>query len=758
MFMSMKNRFRALVYILAIFFLGMAPALAKTPAQGTYLHMEGDRVEDLGDLKVASGNVILTYGTTTLYADEIRYSPQENRAEATGNVRLVGESQEVSADKIAYDMAAETGTISKGTLFIRSNNLWIRGETLEKVGIDRYRAKNVRVTTCDGENPDWKIKARDLDVTIEGYGTATHVVLDAGNIPVGYTPFLLFPVKIKRQTGLLAPSIGTSNRKGFEIAQPIFFALGESMDATLYPHYMADRGTKLGGEFRYIASKDSRGIFMAEGFTDRRIDDGTDATSTWAYSSSGTRTNTHRYWIRGKFDQSLGAGIKAQLDLDWVSDQDYLQEFAATPGGFNDTKEAFTTFSGRTIEETTDTVRRNSLALSKSSGKLTTSVSAIWNDNILARRQNSQDTTLQSLPTLTITRSRSALPLGTLQWSVEGGGASFYRKDLTSSLYDGERAWVLPKLYMPFRAGIFSVDPSAGLRGLAWDITTKESSDPRNGHTTAVVPEFATDISTEFYRIFDVNTEAVSKMRHRIKPTLSYAFQERLNPALYPSFDTIDELEGENSLTLVLDQSLTTRRGATAGGMPTYRDIVTTKFSQAWDIRESRETDEAKFRNGLTREPLKPFYAELNIKPMDALSLAFDGTWSWYESKVLTRNATLTLTPTLESSFSLSSRHKQDPLESIHKRLGIAAPSGGYDSSESLKASLSTGLGYGLFLDMSYERDIEAGSDIKKMAGLTYKASCWAIFTKYEITDDDKRVTFGVDLTGLGGFDSSYTP
>ncbi|MCG8472047.1 MAG: LPS assembly protein LptD [Desulfobacterales bacterium] len=722
-----------------------------------YINLEGDHTsyDDVSGVNIARGNVILTYGDTTLYADEIRYNTKNNQAEAKGNVRLLGRSQEVEAESISYDMGAKTGTITKGTLFIKSNNLWIRGETLKKTGEARYQAERVSITTCDGDDPDWKITGRNLDVTIEGYGTAKHVVLTTGGIPVGYTPFLLFPVKIKRQTGLLAPSIGESTRKGFEINQPLFLALGESMDATLYAHHMSKRGFKIGGEFRYVASKTSKGIFMAEGFTDSKIDDGTPDTQTWAYSSTGTRTNTHRYWIRGKADQQLGAGIKAQLDIDWVSDQDYLQEFADGPSGFDETQEAFTLFSGRTIEEETDTVRKNSFSFTKTSGRLTTSLSAIWNDNVLARSQDSSDTTLQSLPTFLFSQSRSALPLGRLQWSMEGGAASFYRKDLTSNLYDGERAYIRPKLYMPFRAGIFSVDPSAGAKALGWNINTQDPLDDRRGTQSAVVPEFNTDISTEFYRIFNWGGQSVDKIRHRIKPTFTYAFQERLNPTFYPTFDTIDEFKGKNSITLVLDQALTTR--TPFGARATYRDIVTTKFSQSWDMREDRETDSARFRNGLTQEPFTPFYAEIKIKPLDALTFSFDGTWSWYESEILTRNSALAFTPTTKTQFTLSNRFKRDPLESIHKSLGIP-PAATYDSSESLELGIELELSYGVDLSMSYERDIEAESDIKKMAGLTYTASCWSLFVKYEITDDDKRVTLGVDLTGLGGFDSSYTP
>ena len=64
---------------------------------------------------------------------------------------------------------------------------------------------------------------------------------------------------------------------------------------------------------------------MADYLHDRQVDDGT---GTWGYNDDNVlRTNLDRYWFRMKNNQDLGSGFTAKLDLDIVSDQDYLQEF-----------------------------------------------------------------------------------------------------------------------------------------------------------------------------------------------------------------------------------------------------------------------------------------------------------------------------------------------------------------------------------------------------------------------------------------------
>lgn len=703
----------------------------------------------------AEGNVLVTDGAVTLRADRVVYHLEEGTADAEGNVHLQTDGEEISADSVIYTMESQEGTITNGTVFIKSRNLWIHSDTLQKRGPNRYTADRARITTCDGENPDWAITGRNFDITIEGYGTARHVMLETAGVPVVYTPFLLFPVKIKRQTGLLSPTFSYSSRKGVDLIQPLFITLGDSMDATVYTNYMDTRGTKLGVELRYMASTRSKGTFFVEGFNDRKIDDGTIDGADYGYSGTPDRTNTDRYWLRGKADQALPGGFTAKLDLDWVSDQDYLREFKDGPGGFTATQESMEEFMGRSIEDHTDTVRTNSLSVVKTTNAFTASVSGIWNDNVIARSQETDDNTLQQLPTLTVTQSRSALGTSPFQFSMEGGASQFYRQDLTSSTYDGERTYILPKLYMPFKAGAFSIDPRAGLRGLWWDTNTFDSASPLSGTQTAAVPEFTTDISTEFFRIFDTESSWADMVRHRIKPTLTYDWQERLDSALYPTFDTVDDLDGKNQMTLKVFSTLTSKKGS--GDTPAYRDFLTGTLSQTWDIQEERETDQAKWRNHLTHEPFKPFYAELAFHPASALSLKLDGTWSWYESEILTQNTSLILGSDPGPQFSISHRKKRDPLESIHEDLGFP-PRASYDSSESLVTTLDLRLGRGFYLDIEYERDLLNGTGITKKCGVTYKASCWSVFTRFEDSTDDTKITFGVELTGFAGYDSSYSP
>ncbi len=228
---------------------------------------------------VAEGNVRITRENRVLTADMVRLNQETREAWANGHVRLLSNGDILTGQRMQLNLKNETGTLYDGSVFFQQNHFYISGETISKTGPDTYHAEHAAVTSCDGPNPDWRITSSDLKVTIEGYGFAKNAALWARKIPVIYTPYIAFPVKLKRQTGLLTPEFGISDRKGEEYLQPFFWAINESSDATFFADYMSKRGVRMGAEYRYIASERSFGTLMADGFKDRKVDNGQDDVS-----------------------------------------------------------------------------------------------------------------------------------------------------------------------------------------------------------------------------------------------------------------------------------------------------------------------------------------------------------------------------------------------------------------------------------------------------------------------------------------------
>lgn len=221
------------------------------------------------------------------------------------------------------NLQSETGVVYSGTLFFKENHFYIKGDKIQKIGKKSYSGDNLSITTCDGDSPAWKVTARHLEVTVEGYGKASHAALWAKKMPVLYSPYLVFPLKRKRQTGFLTPGFGYSDRKGFEYTQPFFWAINDWSDATFYGRYMAERGLMGGTEYRYLLTEDSKGMMTFNYLNDDKVDDGTENSSQdWGYTEDDElRPNSERYWFTTKSNQKLPYDVSAKLDIDIVSDR-----------------------------------------------------------------------------------------------------------------------------------------------------------------------------------------------------------------------------------------------------------------------------------------------------------------------------------------------------------------------------------------------------------------------------------------------------
>ena len=364
--------------------------------------IKADRIEydQAQDEYVATGQVSIVRQERTLTADKVRLNQKTGEALADGHVRLLSDSDILSGSRLELNLNDETGVLTDGNVFISKNHLYLSGRKIRKTGLQSYAAEQISITSCPGPDPDWEITGKDFKVTIEGYGSAKHTALWAGKIPVLYSPYLFFPVKLKRQSGLLMPEFGYSDRKGSQYLQPVYWAIDESSDATFYSHFMSERGLRNGIEYRYVLDEDSKGAAFAEGFQDRKIDDGQgDNSRRWGYEDDGAlRENQDRYWFRMKHDQNFGGDWTAKLDLDVVSDQDYLHEFKSGYDGFDETRAYFQDTFGRDLDDYNDPIRVNRLNVNRTWTQYSFNGDLRWNDNVIKRRQGSGRRSLWTAP------------------------------------------------------------------------------------------------------------------------------------------------------------------------------------------------------------------------------------------------------------------------------------------------------------------------------------------------------------------------
>jgi len=209
------------------------------------VRIEADRLsyDRESDIYRAEGGVVITFTGGFLKADSVTLNRASGDAWAHGRALLQTDGDTLEGDILEINLDSKTGVARDGRMFFVRNHLFITGSEIEKSGEATYRIKDGTATTCDGPVADWRFTGKEVDVTVDGYGTLKNGTFQIRDTPVAWLPWLMFPAKTTRQTGLLFPYFGYSQEKlGFDTEIPFYWAVSKSADATLYTRYMDKRG------------------------------------------------------------------------------------------------------------------------------------------------------------------------------------------------------------------------------------------------------------------------------------------------------------------------------------------------------------------------------------------------------------------------------------------------------------------------------------------------------------------------------------
>jgi LPS-assembly protein len=692
-------------------------------------HIMADEIshDQKTDQYIGSGHVTITKEARKLSADFVRFDHRAMMAYARGNVIMTAGEDVLTGSSMEMNLATEIGTLYEGTIFIKENHFYIRGDKLEKVGKKTYAADTASVSSCDGENPDWKITGKNMTVTIEGYGTISHAAFWAKQVPVLYSPYLIFPAKTERQSGLLVPEYGNSQRNGFLFSQPFYWAINDQSDATFVLGHIANRGEKAGVEYRYVLDAGSKGMMMADYLRDRQVDDGSGA---WGYTDDSVlRTNLDRYWFRMKNNQALPAGFTAKLDLDIVSDQDYLREFQGNYMGYNNTYLDYYNNFGRYLDDYNDQVRTNSLIVDKYWSGYSMNVQTLWNDNVIARQTGGPDYSLQKLPDVEFYGSKKYLYNTPFFLGFDTEFANFYRNDGVR----GQRIDAYPRLYYPWRyQQYFTIEPSVGIRETAWNSDNNDFVAGSPGATqNRNMYDVGLDMSSELFRVYQVDGENVERIKHIIMPRISYSYIPEYDQGIYPYFDQVDRIQEQNLVTFSLTNTFISKlkppedvadRKPGAQSPNSYREFLRFLVQQSYDFDQADQ---------INARPYLPLYAEVQFEPYRFLAFQADAEWSYYDNGFKSRNLGTMISDSRGDRLFVEYRNEMNDSESAYTNLLLT-------------------LTDRLMVFMDYEQDLRDSTKIQSGAGLRYQFQCWSVDIRYTDQVDDRQIAFLVNLSGLG--------
>jgi LPS-assembly protein len=565
---------------------------------------------------------------------------------------------------------------------------------------------------------------------------------------------LVFPAKRKRQTGLLVPQVFYSNRDGFQYDQPFFWAISESSDATLYEHYMAQRGFKHGVEYRYVIDTESKGAVMYDFLYDRQIDDGTADGYEGFRGDNELRLNRRRWWFRMKNDQDLAAGFKAKLDVDLVSDQDYLREFDSGYAGYEASDSYFLKEFGRELDDETDTIRLNHLNLNRGWDAYSLNIDFRWYDDVIIRKNDLPDNTLQNLPSVNFTGSKQKISGTPFYFDLESSSDHFWRDE-------GTRGYSLdlhPRAYYPVRLGKYlDFEPSVGVRETLWRVEEyeDETSGKEDQLQSREMYDLKADLSTEVSRVFDHKGTTVDKIKHAIRPQVVYEYIPDVEQEDLPDF--VGTIVEKNLVTYSLTNNFTARTSERPkpdseaqlegeqeqGSLPpkySYHDFCRIKFTQSYDIIEACREE-----NGEEKRPFSPVKGELEFRVSPYLDLQADAEWSPYDNEFKSYNGLLIFADQRGDHGSVDYRYTREN--------GTDEP-----GTTSVLTKIFLKLFDPVTVYLEYERNLKDHENVESVIGFKYEPQCWSLDFSYahDRTTNEREYFVGVSLYGLGEFSRGH--
>ncbi len=676
------------------------------------------RVRD--DVYIATGDVVLRSGAIILSAQKAEYNLKTKIAKVSGGILLETGEDTLNGESGTFDFINQTGIINSASVFMSENNFNIKGGRIEKYGDNSYLITDFKLTTCDGDAPEWSITGSEIKVTLEGYGKLRNGTFRVKEIPVAYVPYLLFPAKTKRASGVLIPHAGFSSRNGMEVEVPVFWAISDSTDMTFYERYMTDRGLMQGLEVRYVSGIDSKGYFNFDILSDR-IDKKDMNDPDQFELSPYERTNSGRYWLRGRIDQEFPSGITARLDADVVSDQDYLKEFKIDLAGFNSRPDYESEFN-RPFEEFSSPLRSSTLRLSKAGEHYI--IQAL--SSFYQRPEGfKNDTTPEPLAVLSFSMLPGFLNKLPLVFSLDSDYDYIWR-DYGQK---GHSLSISPEISYPVWFGRYlQFETVAGYtHDMQWlDNDTGNGT----GSQSREVFHGKARLSTLLERVFDSDFMQVKRIKHKIVPSLAYEYRSHKDEDKYqPWFEAIDQEGSTNRILFSIDNSIDVKKIDEKGNI-TYSQWGSFRIAQGYDIDESRRDTNPEQK----KEPFEPLAAELRFMPCSQINIDLETRWDHYRDDFIYADTGVRLD--IEREGGLADIYRVDY---VYNEAG----------SKGLGYYVNINLVKGFALGSSLQRDIEADHDVEKNFWIEYNSKCWRIMLGVQQYDEESRVMVGFRLSGF---------
>jgi lipopolysaccharide assembly outer membrane protein LptD (OstA) len=690
-----------LFLICAFLFIGSAISFAqdddlfKQLKPGQPIIVDGDKVEyfEKEGKIVAEGNVSITHGDVKLTCNRIEVNTRTRQALCVGNVVIEQPEGTLTGERIRYDFAKREGEIIGGE--VEAFPWFGRAEETAKVGENEYLLKKGYISTCDLDQPHYRIKAEEIQVFPDDKVIAKNVFFYIGKIPILWFPYYYHPIIQSRAKVQFVP--GRSSEWGYFLLSAWRFYVRGNSRVDVLADYRSKKGFAEGANFYYNTADfemPGLGEGMFRAYFIHQNDIGTyDPTPFDGEGGIDPRLRDRFQW---KHRIDFDPDTVGMLEFNKVSDENVIRDYF-----YNEYEENYR-------------VPMNYASIISAKQNYTLGI-------VANKRFNDFYTITEKMPEVKLDIPDQRLWNIPLYYSSEMA-ATMFDKEYASESRPSERVNRFDsfhKLSYAAVLGPIEFTPYGTFRGTAYSRTELEGQ-----------PVYRTtfggglDVTSRLYRIYDIKTDVmgldINGVRHIFAPSARYfhIHQPSIDKDKLFQMDSIDSLEKQNGITLSLENKLQTK-WQNDSDLETI-DLV--RFIVSVDYLFRMEKGKFKFEDGGEFNNLT---FDLELRPYK---------WLYVESKMAVEPENETIsTGSIEASLRPWDSFRMDMGYRYEKKTPEPRNQFTFDLKYQLNPKWRVGW---------YERfDLQRGSIEEQQVTITRDLHCWEV----EVACDVKGGNFAKD-------------
>jgi len=279
------------------------------------------------ELILLEGGVDLTYGTKRVKADRVKLNLNARFITGSGKVTFIDGKRTYYADRFFYNIESDEGLFFNGKTTL--SRFVYTGKTIRKVPkSEKYIAQDVKVTTCDIENPHYKAEAE----TLYFYDNQRVLIKNMG-LWYGMDEVLKIPYFYRNlQKPALKTAVFFRERSGLVVQNSYYPVQEEQRELILKGDFYERLGIYTGAEYKSIYESGKTEVNLSAALS-KDIYYYDSVTENWSPLGPLGGPYSVDWSVRGKthLNQKLLYGKKvpseAILDFTWISDPYYDYDF-----------------------------------------------------------------------------------------------------------------------------------------------------------------------------------------------------------------------------------------------------------------------------------------------------------------------------------------------------------------------------------------------------------------------------------------------